>query len=290
MIRTVCAVLLASAAAGCVERRFTPLEFVMDFTWGGVLDEAGRMPEPSGVVLHPHTDTLFIVDDEGSIFELSTEDEILRSATLGPGLDLEGVTADPATGRLYVAVEKDEMILEVDPADLTVRRRFTVPREHHGQLLMDRAGNGLEGIVFLPDADHPEGGTLLVANQTYDLDNPTNRSVLVEVELPLRRGGEEDAVARIVRVREVHVIDMAGLHYDADRRRLYVACDSPNVLLILNRRLELQRTYALPGDNQEGLAADADGNLYIAQDSGGVLRIAWPPAAPPASRPSDDRP
>ena len=35
------------------------------------------------------------------------------------------------------------------------------------------------------------------------------------------------------------------------------------------------RAYAFPGDNQEGITADPNGFLYIAQDSGGILKLKW---------------
>ena len=37
---------------------------------------------------------------------------------------------------------------------------------------------------------------------------------------------------------------------------------------------EILQEYAFPGDNQEGLALDGKGYLYIAQDSGGILKMA----------------
>jgi hypothetical protein len=33
--------------------------------------------------------------------------------------------------------------------------------------------------------------------------------------------------------------------------------------------------WAFPGDNQEGLAMDSEGLVYIAQDTGGILKVRW---------------
>ena len=66
--------------------------------------------------------------------------------------------------------------------------------------------------------------------------------------------------------------DLSGLHYDADRDRMLVACDGPNLFLELARTGEVTAFYALPGDNQEGITLDAEGNVYLAQDTGGVVK------------------
>ena len=33
--------------------------------------------------------------------------------------------------------------------------------------------------------------------------------------------------------------------------------------------------YAFPGANQEGIAVDGEGFLYVAQDSGGIIKLKW---------------
>jgi myo-inositol-hexaphosphate 3-phosphohydrolase len=38
---------------------------------------------------------------------------------------------------------------------------------------------------------------------------------------------------------------------------------------------EFLNSWAFPGDNQEGMAVDEEGFLYIAQDSGGIIKTKW---------------
>ena len=47
------------------------------------------------------------------------------------------------------------------------------------------------------------------------------------------------------------------------------------MILHLTRSGQVVSASAFPGDNQEGIAFDADGYVYIAQDSGGVLKVKW---------------
>ncbi len=237
------------------------------------IDRAG-FPEPSGLVYHPGRGTLFVVSDEGHVAEMSLSGDSLRQATIGG--DMEGITVNPATGLLYVAVEGRETIVEVDPEGLTAVREFSLERTFEGRTVMRAGGQGIEGIAFLPDAAQPDGGTFLVCNQGFDLADTEDGSAIFEVEVPLAEagGGPGKLVRRIV----PGVADLADLFYDATTDHLLVICDSPNLFLELARNDEVTRCFALPGDNQEGITLDGQGNLYLAQDSGGIIKFLPPKA------------
>lgn len=261
--------------AGSVDAIGDPTDIVMRYEWRGDIDESG-IPEPSGIVHHRRRDSLFVVGDEGEILEMGRDGEPINQRTLEAGADLEGVTCDPATGLLYIAVEGEEAVLEVEPETLEVQRRFELPRRYRGRTVMAEGGEGIESIAFVPDPDHRHGGTFFVANQAFTLDNPEDTSALIEVELPIgESAGADGAGARILACHRIEVIDLSGSHYDARTDRLLVTCDSPNALFEVTRDGRLLRGWALPGDEQEGLAIIDRDQLYIAQDVGGVLHIRW---------------
>ncbi|HJN17490.1 MAG TPA: hypothetical protein QGH10_18435, partial [Armatimonadota bacterium] len=61
----------------------------------------------------------------------------------------------------------------------------------------------------------------------------------------------------------------------ADRDRLYVISDSKNLFMEATTDGQVLAAYAFPGANQEGIALDPEGYIYIAQDSGGILKHKW---------------
>ena len=238
--------------------------------------------EPSGIVWHPLRGTLFVVGDEGDIAEYSVDGTQLairriEREQMGARPDFEGITVIPETGLLYVAVEGAEQILEVSPDDLTILRRFAVAREHEGRTIMAAGGQGFESITFVPRIDDPDGGTFFVANQGFENAPDDDRSVIIEVRLPRRANVSEsdDHVVSvpILRVLEPGITDLSGMHYDADRNLLLVLSDSRNALSEIRLDGTIAAVYAIQGRDQEGITIDGDGNVYIAQDSGLILKL-----------------
>ncbi|MBM3311358.1 MAG: hypothetical protein FJY80_07605 [Candidatus Aminicenantes bacterium] len=227
-----------------------------------------KIVEPSGVCYHPLRGTIFVVGDQGEVDELRTDGTPVSAVPVSG--DLEEITVDPSTGLLYILVEAADIILEFDPVQGEVRRRFPVERSFGGDPSFLRVtqpfDNGLESMAFIPSATHPEGGTFIVGNQE---DPPC----LVEVEVPLRSSGPAGGPAKIIRVLTTEIQDPAAMYFDAQTGLLNVVCDAPNVLLEMTLQGKVVKSYAFPGNDQEGVCRDPDGYIYIAQDSGGILKL-----------------
>jgi hypothetical protein len=267
---------LASISASCassVSTSYDPLSIVLPNVWVGDIDRVG-FNEPSGIVFHPGRGTLFAVGDEGDICEIRRDGALVKQARVRPA-DLEGITCDPATGLLYVGIEGEEKILELSPDDFAVRREFDIERVFKGAQVLKAGGQGIEAITFLPNARHPEGGTFLVANQGFDLTATEDVSAIFEIEVPLKTSAAPKASARIVRRLPLPLIDISDMYYDSTRDLVYVISDVTNTLFEMTREGKALRSYALPGDNQEGFTVDPDGFIYIAQDSGGIIKLKW---------------
>ncbi len=227
--------------------------------------------EPSGICFHTLRGTLFVVGDKGDVAELKTDGTLLKAARL-PQADLEGITHHPLTGLLYAAVEGADNILELDPDNLALRRTFSISRKLNGKTVLKKDGGGIEAIAFVPASAHPEGGTFYVGNQAANPDSPHDLSAVFEVEVPLKSGGSH---AQLLRSWDAGVDDIADLHYDGTSGLLYLISDQANRLVAMSRRGEWRQAWDLPGDKQEGFTIDSQGNLYVAQDSGGILKLGW---------------
>ena len=243
----------------------------LPYNWIGSITKE-RIAEPSGITYHPIRRSLFIADDSGSVYELNLQGTLIQAKGVNE-LDIEGITMDPRTGLLYVAVEDDEAILELEPETLTVKRDFRIGRSFKGEQLLKKGGMGIEAIAFVPDASHPEGGTFWVGNQSFSLKEKDEPSVVCEVVLPLRSETAKKSVGTIINAYKMNFIDISGLAYDSQDDVLVVISDTTNLLVELKREGTILSKYLLPGDEQEGVTLDALGYMYIAQESGEIIKL-----------------
>lgn len=235
--------------------------------YGGNIDQQG-IPEPSGICYHPLRKTLFVVSDEGEVAEMQTDGALVFRQKV-PG-DLEGVSVNPETGLLYIVKEGDDVILEYDPEKKKVLRTFPLNRSYNGdpEYIQKQEGydNGIESIEFIPDREHPEGGSFYLGNQW---DPPC----VMEVLVPLKSCQEKVCEAHILRVLPLKMDDPAAMYFDSRSGLLNIVSDADNILVEIDLSGKIIREYAFLGDNQEGITIDEEGYLYIAQDSGGIIKV-----------------
>lgn len=233
-----------------------PLETVDD------LGQA-RPGKLSGLVFFPPRETLFAVSDNGQVIELKTDGTPVQKKPVRKKADFEGIAYSPFSGLLYVAIEGEEVILEVDPETLEAGRDIPINRLFEGKLLLSPEGNGIEGITFVPAADGSPTGSFYLVNQSDKLDG-TDPSIVFEVEIDDKA---REPQARIVRYFSLGITDLSGIHYVSSNRRLLIVSDDNNLLLEVSLDGQVLATYLLPGKKQEGVTLDGDGSLYVAQDS-----------------------
>ena len=242
------------------------------FSVVGNIDQV-NFREPSDIVFHAKRGTLFVVGDNGSLGEIKTDGTPVKSQRIRKA-DFEGITYNPATGLLYLAIEGDAKILEIAPDSFAVLREFEIERTFEGKQMLQPGNSGIEGIAFVPDDQRPEGGTFFIVNQSKEQNGPKGISAVIEVEVPLKtkpNGGE----AKILRYFSVGVTDLSAICYEAATGHLFVLSNKNKVLLETNLKGGILKTYALHLKKQEGFAIDGQGFCYVAQDSGGIIKIKW---------------
>jgi len=231
------------------------------------LDEADGVREPSGAAFHKERGTVFVVGDRGHVVEMSREGEVLNKRKLDD-LDLEGVTVGPE-GRLYAVAEgKPCQIVEIDPDSLKVRRKFKIDADFDGKKVVGkRANSGLEGITWVP-----EEKAFYVLNQ----EKPTS---LLKLDVPLgKKDGGKAEVVGAVKLGDVVHEQGSDLAWDAKSGHFLVTesgGDSKkggHIHEVTPKGAHV-RSVTIPGRYQEGFALDDKGSAFIAQDSGGILRV-----------------
>lgn len=248
-------------------------ETCFPYQWVGNIDRV-NLEGPSGIVYHSERRTLFVVGDKGDICEIQMDGALVKGERIRDA-DFEGITHVPSSGLLYIAIEGEEKIIEVNPDDFRVLREFEINRTFRGSTVLKAGGDGIEAITFVPNSNQPEGGTFYITNQGFDLGNKEDPSAIFELEVPLKSGPSRGGRAGIIRSISLNAVDLSGLYHDQGSDHLYVISGVGNSLFELTRDGDILATYTLPGDNQEGIAVDENGFIYIAQDSGGIIKVKW---------------
>ena len=211
---------------------------------------------------------LFIVGDEGDLGEVSLDGFLLRQQRL-LNVSFEGITTDPVTGLLYVAIEGEDEILSIDPASFGVVDRYALEQHWGNRKVFTKNKHGLEGITLVQD---PVSGnsSLWITNQVLSHDNPEDVSGVFQYTL------SDTAASPLLTLKSViesETLDLAGIFYHPPNNRLYVVSDKEDLMLEMDLSGKVFASYELPGKTQEGITRDDEGFFYIAQDNGGVLKL-----------------
>lgn len=233
-----------------------------------------NLVEPSGIVFHPLRNTIFVIGDEGDIEEIDLGGQMIKSRRLRSA-DFEGIAYADTTGLLYVVIEAANTILEVDPETFDIVREFSLNWMLNGADVLKPSDEAIEGITFIADASHRYGGTFLVANRNKEVGDADKPAEIIEIELPLTDIASNSG--EVVRRYQPEIAGMSGLHYVQDEDLLFITTDDGNAMFKYSLSAGIVECFDLPGEKQEGVAIDADGIVYIADDKGGsIFRLSIP--------------
>lgn len=217
-----------------------------------------HIPEASGICYAKNTNSLFVANDEGKVFEISTEGKILREKRLG-NYDLEGVACDSKKGKLYFSVEGDDNVLIVNQKTLNIQKEVKIKRDFKKvKVLKKDKKNGLEGITITPNG-------IYLSNQSTKKWPKSDPSVLIKLNSLKKK---KVAIKGIV---DHGYKDIAGLSYH--NGYLYMVSDSENLLIKYDlKNKKTISTKELSDFAQEGVTFDDDGYIYFADDNGRILK------------------
>jgi uncharacterized protein YjiK len=236
--------------------------------------EPKKLKEPSGIIYHESRATLFIVGDRGDIDEVATDGTFLNHKNIDHA-DFEGITYNPVTGLLYVVIEGEGKILEINPDDLSVLREFSIDWFYNGRNVLDAKKDNIESITFKPDGANINGGTFFIADKNDDLQATKNPSMILELNVPLTEQNTTGNTAFIVEMLSPEIITITDLYYASGSQSLYVVSDSSNLVYQTNLSGNIKQTYKIPGEKQEGITIDQDQNFYISDDTGPIFIIRY---------------
>jgi uncharacterized protein YjiK len=220
--------------------------------------------EPSGIAFHPGLGHFFVVGDDGKLAELDASGRNLR--TLPVEKQLEDVVFYPPSHLLLVSEKRSELIL-FDPASSKEIKRFkinTVALLGGGPSVPNQ---GFEGLAFRPDPARPGGGIVYLSHQR-------SPAAVVGVAFDPTTTATIDAGMVVSNWAAKDATDLTAIAYVPSIDRVVAVADSRDRLLVLRDDGSVQDEIPIPGQQQEGIAFDAAGALWIADDKDkAVLKV-----------------
>ncbi|RXK13298.1 hypothetical protein CP965_05710 [Halarcobacter mediterraneus] len=218
-----------------------------------------KIPEASGIVYSQKSNTLFVVNDEGSIYEITLEGRLLREKKLGD-FDLEAITIDEENNRLLVANEKKDEIIILNLKKFSIIKQMKIKGKYKGNKIIKKGKDGIEGLTLYKNK-------IYASNQSNKPYPKEDSSVIVILDYKDKKKLE------IKDIIDHGYKDIAGLCFYKDY--LYLVSDKGNLLIKYDIKLKkvikeykLSKKYA-----QEGITFDKHNNLYIADDKGKIIKM-----------------
>jgi len=192
--------------------------------------------EPSGLTIDNDGEVLYTVSDNtGSIYELSTKGELLKTYNV-EGDDLEGVSTYTAN-KLLLAEERTKQIVEYD-LSTGITSKHTINYEN------DFENNGIEGVAYKEN-----DGSIFILNE----QNPgklirlrSDFSIIIEYDLNFAS-------------------DYSGIFYDVSLNNLWIISDQNKSLNRCTLQGVLIGKYPIHITQAEGVAITND-KIYIVSD------------------------
>lgn len=193
------------------------------------------IPEMSGLCLSADKNFIWAVGDEGQLGKISFDGTVTKVKHFST--DLEGVTLNPTTGDLIVAIEGSQKVAKIVAPDFTEKKNlFNVQEAIDGKY----DNSGLEGITYYKD------GQVFVGAQTggylwlYSLDG-----TLIREKVRLRDLATD-------------IQEVAGLEYDPVTDLLWMVDSEAHKIFVFNSDTNLLLArYTLKGiGNPESICVD----------------------------------
>ena len=204
--------------------------------------------EPSGITINRETGFYYVIGDEGHIYEMDENLNILRTVFLG-SFDLEAIAFDHVRKTLFCLNERDLSLIEIDPQSFNILKFYPLELEK----VKKRKFSQFESLTIVDGLFYLATSTTKKKKQfgslfSYNLEN---NEMIYLIDLPMW--------------------DISGLSYG--NGYFYLISDDEDKIARYSIESDDFTSINLPGDHQEGIVFTPDNTLRIYDEDGTTFEI-----------------
>ncbi|MCP4523222.1 MAG: hypothetical protein GY828_03310 [Candidatus Gracilibacteria bacterium] len=211
-----------------------------------------NIPEASGICFMEKTESFFVTNDEGTIYEIDHSGKILQKKKIGK-IDFEGIACNTETNEVYALVENTGEIYVLSPKNLKTNFIYSldISKKERDKYLDEK--NGAEGLMF-------DGKYFYISTQ-----HKKNNLLKFEKE----KKGDKLLLKKNFDIKSE---DLSGLTFH--KSELYILSDKKQSIYKYDLKKEkIISTKKLEKGSWEGITFDKNDNIFLADDAGSVVKV-----------------
>jgi len=229
-----------------------------------------KFKEPSGLTYSQERGTIFVVGDEGHIAELDKNGKLLKMKKMAGDScerDFEAISIDPRNNNLLVMREPLWEIISINPENFEIESTYKLPG---APLDCKDEDWGLEALTVIEEDQEKDGWLkVLVGKQRYP-------AIIYEFSIPL--SDKESPILN--KEHKLKIESISDLYYEKETDSLWIldswliqrmlTSSGFHGRLFLFQDYKKIKTWHLPFPLSEGISFTPEGDLWIADDTGGI--------------------
>ena len=229
-----------------------------------------KFKEPSGLTYSQERGTIFVVGDEGHIAELDKNGKLLKMKKMAGNScerDFEAISIDPRNNNLLVMREPLWEIISINPENFEIESTYKLPG---APLDCKDEDWGLEALTVIEEDQEKDGWLkVLVGKQRYP-------AIIYEFSIPL--SDKESPILN--KEHKLKIESISDLYYEKETDSLWIldswliqrmlTSSGFHGRLFLFQDYKKIKTWHLPFPLSEGISFTPEGDLWIADDTGGI--------------------
>ena len=222
--------------------------------------EIVEIPEASGICYMEKSDSFFVANDEGKIYEINKKWKVLNKKNIW-NYDFEGIICDSKNKMLYLLIEDSWNLLKIDSEKLKIKWDLILSLSKKDRKKYFNKDSGAEWLAY-------DWKYFYISTQ-----NKEKKNNLLKFSLQQQKNinPSHSHNLKLEKTYDIKYRDLSWMTFYKDE--LYIVSDKNDLYLIYDLKEEkIKFSEKLKKGNWEWISFDKKGEMFLADDYGKVVK------------------